>query len=95
MNKLFIRENVASYIIAKTSSDGKYPHPTTHYQPLTIKAFMQRSYFATNVASQVTLELSFDSVATYTKLLFTSPIRMAVASTEMSEVRFERVISRS
>jgi hypothetical protein len=34
----------------------KYPHPNSHYQPLTTKAFIQIRVIATGVASPVTLD---------------------------------------
>ena len=33
----------------------KYPHPTSHYQPLTTKAFMKIDWFANKVAISMTL----------------------------------------
>ena len=60
MHKIMIRKIIVlcDYIVHNLPHvphlPPKYPQPNSHYQPLTIKAFMMIEVIATDVASSVT-----------------------------------------
>ena len=54
MHKIMIRKIIVLCDYIVHNLPPKYPQPNSHYQPLTIKAFMMIEVIATDVASSVT-----------------------------------------